>query len=436
MRGSRSRLLLMLLLLVLIDSFAESGQHVDDALEKALRMEQEGENEDALKVLNHVLKEAPDNVHVILSQGRLLIKLNNLSAAQKKARKAMKVLRKQGVKGRDDTRTRLLGESADLLIQTILLEHDSGSRGNTGMCEDALLYRPEHALCHYLYSIHLLTSQTDGIDPAEHYRKVTTSLRNCIRLGHRSQQVNAYFALGMFHLQRGQLVPSASAYESALQLAPDSPDVLMRVGELRSRLGQHSMAQEAYERAWKLKPRDADVMIQVGSALRRQKKYKEAIRQYRKVVKMRTASEQEWSDAQAWIGNVLELMGKVEEAEAAYRKVIARVKRHGRACNNLGSILMARNDEDAFSSYMCAIAADPSMFEAYNNLGGYLMGRGNVSEALPYLQVAYSLDQSEPQLIFNLGERARFTGGGRCQMNVWQASPCGRWEMLKKESVT
>uniref|UniRef100_A0A7S4PF26 Protein O-GlcNAc transferase n=1 Tax=Guillardia theta TaxID=55529 RepID=A0A7S4PF26_GUITH len=398
-----------LLLLALFDIFADAGDEVDEVINRALKMESEGDYERALETIDNIPKIAPDNAHVVLLQGRLLVKLNDISAAQKKVKKAMQMFRKHGMKTRDGTSLRHLEECADVLIRTVSLAYERGSQENTRMCKDALLYRPEHALCYYLYSVHLLTTQK-GSEQADNDRKVLTSLHNSIRLGHRSQQVNAYFALGMFHLQRGHLISSASAYESALKLAPSSADVLMRVGELRSRLGQHRMAQEAYERAWKEKPKDGDVMIQVGSSLRRQKKYKEAIKQYRKVVRLSTASEQEWSDAQAWIGNVYELMGKHKEAEAAYRQVIARVRRHGRACNNLGSILMARNDEEAFSSYMCAIEADPTMFEAYNNVGGYLMGKGNASEALPYLQVAYSLDQSEPQLIFNLGLALRKTG--------------------------
>jgi hypothetical protein len=67
--------------------------------------------------------------------------------------------------------------------------------------------------------------------------------------------------------------------------------------------------------------------------------------------------------------------------------------------------------------------ADPHMFEAYNNLGGHLLVQGiyvyvymrvymrvcvcvcvgEAREALPLLEFAYSVDQSEPQLIFNLG---------------------------------
>ncbi len=66
-------------------------------------------------------------------------------------------------------------------------------------------------------------------------------------------------------------------------------------------------------------------------------------------------------------------MGKVDEAEASYRKLIALKTDYAGAHNNLGNILqgLGRLDE-AEASYRKAIALKPDYAGAHNNLGATL----------------------------------------------------------------
>ena len=62
------------------------------------------------------------------------------------------------------------------------------------------------------------------------------------------------------------------------------------------------------------------------------------------------------ADAHNNLGNVLEGLGKVTDAEACYRKAISLMPGHAPALNNLGVVLMARKAvEDALDVYARAV---------------------------------------------------------------------------------
>ena len=294
------------------------------------------------------------------------------------------------------TRSGLLANLATWLYQT----GDSG--GAILVCEEALVIQPLHARCYYIHGVSMLSSgrwrETGGVQAAE------SSLSASVRLFVTApDRVNSMFALGSLRLRAGMMAPAAAAFESALRLAPDHHDVLMRTGEMRSRFARHAAALVAFQAAERLRPDHADAIIQCGNALRRLKRLSAALKKYQAAEGLPGASKWEKAEALYWIGSVREGQGKKSKAERAYRQALEAEPVHARALNNLGSMLMARNDDGARDLYQRATMADPHMFEAYNNLGGLLMVHKEPQKALPLLEFAYQLDQTEPQLIFNLG---------------------------------
>ena len=67
-------------------------------------------------------------------------------------------------------------------------------------------------------------------------------------------------------------------------------------------------------------------------------------------------------------------LGRFDDAEAGYRKVLALDPSSGKALNNLGCIHFMRHDRRAArEAFEKAVAADPSLAEPHSNLGHELL---------------------------------------------------------------
>ena len=102
---------------------------------------------------------------------------------------------------------------------------------------------------------------------------------------------------------------------------------------------------------------------------------------------------------------VLGLQGKVDAAEAAYRKAIAVNPRHAEALNNLGELLeRQRKIEAALDSYRRAADSRPLFRLARLNVGRMLMGLGKADAAVVELEkIVEPRDAEAPRYMFALG---------------------------------
>lgn len=120
----------------------------------------------------------------------------------------------------------------------------------------------------------------------------------------------------------------------------------------------------------------------------------------------------------------LEEMGKLEEAIAMYREVLAKRPRHVEAHSQLGVSLAAlgRLDE-ATAAFKAAIAIAPDTGYLHNNLGYALLLAGADYEALDALQSALRLDPTHQLAQYNLGvAQSRVAAAGREQKRAVAAA--------------
>src|SRR5690606_7704287 len=96
---------------------------------------------------------------------------------------------------------------------------------------------------------------------------------------------NAYNSLGYtFVDQDTRLDEARDLLERALELEPDNPYILDRVGWYFYRVGDYESAQEYLERSYELMPA-ADVAAHLGEVLWKQGKHQEARRIWREALK-------------------------------------------------------------------------------------------------------------------------------------------------------
>lgn len=102
-------------------------------------------------------------------------------------------------------------------------------------------------------------------------------------------------------------------------------------------------------------------------------------------------------------GKLLEWLTRPEMAEQAYRDCLARQPRHAKANNQLGLLLLAReNWDEAIACFGRAVEADTGHAVFRNNLGIGLWQVGEVEDAIDCYRMAWQVDPGNPEIRRNL----------------------------------
>ena len=96
--------------------------------------------------------------------------------------------------------------------------------------------------------------------------------------------------------------------------------------------------------------------------------------------------------------------GKLQEAEAIYRDLIATGTNNHNVYGKLGALLTIRGDiQNAITYFNKSIELKPNYLDAHYNLGVALQMEGDLTEAITSYKVALKLKPNYPEAHFNLG---------------------------------
>ena len=110
------------------------------------------------------------------------------------------------------------------------------------------------------------------------------------------------------------------------------------------------------------------------------------------------------ADAYSNLGVALKNQGKLDEAIAAYCKAICIKPDHVEAHSNLGNVLRDQGKfDEAVAAYREAIRISPDQARAYSDLGVALADQGNFDEAAAIYRKAISIKPDYAEAHFNLG---------------------------------
>ncbi|HET9480911.1 MAG TPA: tetratricopeptide repeat protein, partial [Candidatus Polarisedimenticolia bacterium] len=104
------------------------------------------------------------------------------------------------------------------------------------------------------------------------------------------------------------------------------------------------------------------------------------------------------------LGSVHQYLGRLEDAEAAYRRAIMIAPNRPGPYYNLATVMEATDrPEDAIRMYREAIRVEPLDVKARNNLGRRLLAQGRSQEAIPVLEEALAIEPTALHAAINLG---------------------------------
>ena len=110
-------------------------------------------------------------------------------------------------------------------------------------------------------------------------------------------------------------------------------------------------------------------------------------------------------------GVALRDLGRLVEAETAFRRTLVLEPRHALALNNLGIVLQGLGRlAEAETVLRQAVSAKPEHARAHVNLGNVLLDQGRVGEALESLEHAGVLDPANAKAAYNLGVALQYAG--------------------------
>lgn len=205
--------------------------------------------------------------------------------------------------------------------------------------------------------------------------------------------------LGMALGAQGKVAEAVAELRRALQLAPDSPDVMLNLANALAESGVDAEAESLLKRLLARVPAHGDARFNLGTLYTRLNRLEEAQAEFRTLLTHYPGN----TDAHNSLGVVLERQNRLEDAGEQYRKALELDARHVLALNNLGNVLRVRGEfAQAQACYDKAQALAPAHVDAYLNLGMLRVDEGRPEEARALFDKALSIDPKCIEAALNL----------------------------------
>jgi tetratricopeptide (TPR) repeat protein len=187
----------------------------------------------------------------------------------------------------------------------------------------------------------------------------------------------AWLASGKAYEAEGQTREALEAYTKAYELAPDTPGLRLKVGNLYLVLGEGEQARSYLEEAIEAPDTPTEVVFNYAISLMRDKKYAAAVSPLRRV----TAERPDFPGGWQALAQCYGALRQYGQAVPAYRKAME-LKPDAVTAYNLGVVAGKAGDWDtAVAAYDQALELDPAKLEAEYNRANALKSAGRLEEA-------------------------------------------------------
>jgi tetratricopeptide (TPR) repeat protein len=228
--------------------------------------------------------------------------------------------------------------------------------------------------------------------------------------------------LGQLLAQQGRLSEAEAECHRAVEVDPEFDLARLNLAAILEQRGRLEEAKKQYQFIITRSPNWAPAHNQLGQVLMHQGKWQEAEAEFRRSIALlerggealrNTATARfqrdpaDKSDALAHsnLGSLLQEQGRLEEAEAEFRKAIKIHPNDAFSRNGLGTVLGIQGRlEEAKPEFLKAIELDPKFAGAHNNLGNVLGNQGRLEEAKAEYLKAIKLDPKFAPAHHHLGK--------------------------------
>ena len=209
--------------------------------------------------------------------------------------------------------------------------------------------------------------------------------------GDKSAQFSRLQHLGEDLFAEKHYVAAIDAWEKALKIHPDSPEIYRKIGKTYLRLAYPSRAEEAFKEVIRLRPDAWDALLEVGKL--------------RLIALDMETGEAIWKDLapqrnkpaiNVFHGDLLVLKGLLGEAEKAYRKALEIDPEYQPALIKLATCSLAQGKiVEADHAYNIVLALKPKSPEILLQMGNYWKLKGDLKKAEAYLLQSANADKGD-----------------------------------------
>ena len=211
--------------------------------------------------------------------------------------------------------------------------------------------------------------------------------------------------LALLAMRREEPFKIVHHLERTIEVDPEYPEAYMELGRYYGLMGEPALARATFERWTRVHPEDADMLINAGLTAFDAADYAGAMEFFDGALEVAEDGEQH-SGARTFRANSLDMLGRYDEAIAAYEDVITETPDWWEAHANLG-ICHARNDhpEASEAAFRRGLEECPGSPEIRDELAAHLLGIGkDLKEALSLAEEAVALGRDEVRHLYTLGE--------------------------------
>jgi len=236
----------------------------------------------------------------------------------------------------------------------------------------------------------------DAEGDAERLRR----LRDLGYLSSGGETAGAHNNRGTSFLAAGRYDEAIAEFERAIAGREDSGIALLNLARARYKKKDYEGAIATLDEHARNRPRSKEAETLLANMAMDRGRLDEAEAHFRKAL----AYEPNFTDARNGLGLLLERRGLHDAALAEFRRVIAVDPDYAEAHNNVGIILRGRGRTDeAAAAFHRAIAADPAFAGSYSNLALIEEERGDLDQAERFFRESLRRDGANAQVRANLG---------------------------------
>ena len=224
--------------------------------------------------------------------------------------------------------------------------------------------------------------------------------------------------------KQGNLKEAENIYRAILRTQPTHPDANYNLGTIAVSFNQIEAALPLFKTALDVNPNHQKFWLSYVDALVRAERLKDAKQVIKKAKKrgvdvkklnkvLSNSKPKRSGDAEVHynLGNTLYRLGKLDDAEASYKKALVLKPNYAEAYNNLGATLLTLGRmQEALASCSEAIALKPGYAAAHNNLGITLKELGRFDESVASCKQAIILKPDFTEAHSNLGNALKELG--------------------------
>ena len=210
----------------------------------------------------------------------------------------------------------------------------------------------------------------------------------------------AHNNLGTVFLEAGEIDKGIEQLSSALQINPESIQVLYNLGLALKQKGHPDDAARYFSEALDINPNLADAHNNLGIIRMAQGDGEKAAQHFSKALEI----DPQLFEARNNLGTLLLGQGQIEEAILHFSESLLLNPRQARAHNNLGAALdLQGRSEEAMGHYLLALELAPSSYLTHNNLGKMFMEKGDLDNAARHFSKVIEIEPKFGDAHFNLG---------------------------------